>query len=146
MRTNLIRTAKAVWNGTGLEGSGKLTTRSGAIRDMTYTHRARFIDEDGRSGTNPEELIAAAHAGCFNMALSFQLNGAGFTANALNTEVRVHMDKEGVDYFISLIEIRLEADVPGIERAQLLELAENAKKGCPISKALSSVKIEMEVK
>lgn len=145
MTTNLRRSASAVWKGTGLEGSGVVTTRSGALNELPYSHRSRFKNEDGTQGSNPEELIAAAHAGCFNMALSFQLNGKGYTANSLDTTAKVIMAQEGHDYSISKIELELKGDVPNISIEEFQELAEAAKKGCPISQALASVEITLSV-
>lgn len=145
MTTNLRRSASAVWKGTGLEGSGVVTTRSGALNELPYSHRSRFKNEDGTQGSNPEELIAAAHAGCFNMALSFQLNGKGYTANSLDTTAKVIMAQEGHDYSISKIELELTGDVPNISIEEFQELAEAAKKGCPISQALASVEITLNV-
>ena len=86
------RSGKAVWHGTGLEGAGSLTTPSGVLAEQPYSTKMRFADAEGRSGTNPEELIAAAHAGCFAMALSFQLANAGFTADAINTTAVLTME------------------------------------------------------
>src|ERR1017187_5619978 len=87
------RKASAVWNGTGKEGTGKLTSTSGVLHNTPYSFTTRFVSEDGPAGTNPEELIAAAHAGCFTMTLSFQLNAAGFTATELKTQAAVMMEK-----------------------------------------------------
>ena len=145
MLTNLKRSAKAVWKGTGLEGTGTFSTRSLAIENMAYSHQTRFANEDGTSGTNPEELIAAAHAACFNMALSFQLNGAGYTATSLDTKASVRMAKEGFDYSFDHIELDLKADVDGIGFEELEALALKAKNTCPVSMALSSVDIQLKV-
>lgn len=141
----MIRTANAIWKGSGLEGTGALTTRSGAFQQQPYSFKTRFQNEDGRQGTNPEELLAAAHAGCFNMALSFQLGGAGFTPEELDTEARVEMSQEGVHYKVAKVTLKLKARVPGISREQLEELATNAKETCPISQALAAVEIVLEV-
>jgi osmotically inducible protein OsmC len=137
------RTAKAVWNGTGLEGSGLLTTPSGVLASQPYSTKMRFADAEGHSGTNPEELIAAAHAGCFAMALSFQLTGAGFPPTELAVEAVITMSKEGNHWSFAGIELHLDAHVPGIDEAQFAELAGNAKVGCPVSKALSAVPITL---
>jgi osmotically inducible protein OsmC len=145
MLTNLNRSATAQWEGSGLEGLGTFSTQSGALQALPYSHRSRFKNEDGLNGTNPEELIAAAHAGCFNMALSFQLNGAGYTATKLLTKARVYMDQDGFDYSIAKIELDLQGNVPGIELQEFQALAESAKKGCPVSQALSSVPISLNV-
>lgn len=141
----MIRTANAIWKGSGLEGTGALTTRSGAFQQQPYSFKTRFQNEDGRQGTNPEELLAAAHAGCFNMSLSFQLGGAGFMPEELETEAMVEMSQEGVHYKLARITLKLKAKVPGISRKQLLELANNAKNTCPISQALSAVEIVLEI-
>ncbi len=138
------RRSTAVWNGTGKEGSGKLSSTSGVLKDTPYSFAARFVSEDGKSGTNPEELIAAAHAGCFTMALSFQLAGAGFTADELTTEAVVTVENpDGSGFKIMKIELLLKGKVPSIDKEKFLELANNAKKGCPVSQALASVEISL---
>lgn len=140
------RVATANWKGAGIEGNGSLTTRSGAFKDRPYSFKTRFQNEDGTLGTNPEELIAAAHAGCFNMALSFQLAGAGFPATSLDTEAIVTMRNEDVHWHFDHITLNLEGEVPGIDEAKFLELANAAKDTCPISEALSAVKIVLNAK
>lgn len=142
----LKRTSKAVWRGTGAEGKGMLTTQSGALRDLPYSTQARFVSEDGKAGTNPEELIAAAHAGCFAMALSFALTGAGHPPEELAVDAVVTIDREGVHWSVKNITLDLNAKVPGLDNAKFLELAEAAKKGCPISKALAAVEITLNAK
>ncbi len=137
------RTAEAVWHGTGLEGSGTLTGPSGVLDNTPYSTQKRFQNADGALGTNPEELIAAAHAGCFVMALSFKLTGAGFAPEALHCKSHLHMDKSGNDWFVASITLELDANVPGIDPALFQELAEAAKSTCPVSKALSAVPIEL---
>jgi len=134
----LKRRATAVWKGTGLEGTGTLNSPSGALKDLPYSTKARFENEDGTAGTNPEELIAAAHAGCFSMALSFQLVGAGFTADELRTEATITMSKVGVHWSIDAIRLELRGKVPGISEDKFLELAEAAKSGCPVSRVLNA--------
>lgn len=129
------RKARAVWRGTGKDGSGQLTTDSTALSDATYGFRTRFENE---KGTNPEELIAAAHAGCFAMALAFQLQAAGATPTELNVEATVSLVKEGEGFRISRSALTLDADVPGIERALFEELAQKAKENCPVSKVLNA--------
>ncbi|MCA9679667.1 MAG: OsmC family peroxiredoxin [Kofleriaceae bacterium] len=131
------RTATAVWSGTGLEGQGTLTTGSGAITDQPYTAKFRFQSEDGKAGTNPEELLGAAHAGCFTMALAFRLTAAGHPAEELRTEARVAIIKGEAGWTIPSIELVCTARVPGIDAAKFAELADDAKANCPISKALS---------
>jgi lipoyl-dependent peroxiredoxin len=132
----LKRSARAVWRGTGLEGQGTLHTPSGALDGQPYSTRTRF-GEDGRAGTNPEELIAAAHAGCFAMALSFQLGGAGFPPEELDSEAEIRMEREGVHWSIAQVALRLRARVPGISDEEFQELAIAAKQGCPVSRALN---------
>jgi lipoyl-dependent peroxiredoxin len=133
----LKRSARAVWRGTGLEGKGTLDTPSGALQGQPYSLHTRFGSEDGRAGTNPEELIAAAHAGCFVMALSFQLGGSGFPPDELDTEAVVRMEREGVHWSIAEVALRLRARVPGIPEETFQQLATAAKEGCPVSKALN---------
>lgn len=142
----LKRTSHAVWKGTGLEGSGALTTQSGALRDQPYSTKMRFASEDGKAGTNPEELLMAAHAGCFAMALSFALTGAGHPPEELRVGATITMDQEGVHWFPKSILLSLEGKVPGITEEKFRELAEGAKKGCPISRALSAVEISLDAK
>lgn len=142
----LKRSSTAVWRGNGLEGKGTLTTQSGAFRDQPYSFNARFACEDGKAGTNPEELVAAAHAGCFAMALSFGLTGAGFPPEELVVDAVVAMDRQGVDWSVKNITLDLKAKVPGIDEAKFREIAEGAKKNCPISKALSAVEITLNAK
>ncbi len=132
------RTATAVWTGTGADGSGHLTTPSGALDAQPYSAYARFESEDGRAATNPEELIAAAHAGCFSMALAFQLANAGFPPEELRTRADLTMEKEEIGWTIKAIALHLEARVPGIEPARFEELAQKAKAGCPVSRLLNA--------
>ncbi|MBZ6077162.1 OsmC family protein [Microvirga puerhi] len=129
------RKARAVWQGTGRDGSGHLTTDSGILSSTPYSFKTRFENE---KGTNPEELIAAAHAGCFTMALAFQLQGAGFTPTELATEAVVSLDKEGEGFKISKSALTLQATVPGIDRTKFEELARAAEKNCPVSKVLNA--------
>src|SRR3954469_8774761 len=129
------RKARAVWQGTGKDGSGQLTSDSGVLSSTPYSFRTRFENE---KGTNPEELIAAAHAGCFTMALAFQLQGAGFIPTELSTEAAVSLEKEGQGFRISKSALMLRAQVPGIERDKFEELARTAEKTCPVSKVLNA--------
>jgi lipoyl-dependent peroxiredoxin len=131
----MIRKAKAVWRGTGRAGDGKLSTDSGVLADTPYSFRTRFENE---KGTNPEELIAAAHAGCFTMALAFQLQGAGFTPTELATEAAVSLDPEGQGFKISRSALTLRANVPKLDQATFSRLAEAAEKNCPVSKVLNA--------
>ena len=131
----MIRKAKAVWQGTGRDGKGQLTTDSGVLESTPYSFRTRFENE---KGTNPEELIAAAHAGCFTMALAFGLQTAGFTPTELNTEAAVTLDKEGAGYRISGSALTLRAKVPNLDQASFDRLAHEAEKNCPVSKVLNA--------
>ncbi|MBZ0300067.1 MAG: OsmC family protein [Anaerolineae bacterium] len=131
-----VRRAEAVWNGTLQQGNGTMKMASGAYEGQ-YSFTSRF--EEG-VGTNPEELIAAAHAGCYSMALSGGLGRAGFTANSIKTVAKVHLNKkpEG-GFIINQIDLETEADVPGIDDAQFQEIATATKAGCPVSVALGAV-------
>jgi len=137
-----IRTAEAEWNGNLFEGSGRMKLGTGAY-DGPYSFKSRM--QDG-AGTNPEELIAAAHAGCFSMALSAQLSNAGHPPKSVRTKANVHFDKVEDGFAITSIDLNTEADVPGIDAAKFQELAEGAKKGCPVSKALAATKINLDAK
>ena len=132
------RSGNAVWRGAGKDGSGTVSTPSGALKEQPYSFRTRFEDESGRAGTNPEELIAAAHAGCFSMATAFQLAGAGFTPEELRTEAQITMTQGGGGWSISAVKLVLRARVPGIDDAKFQELANNAKAGCPVSRVLNA--------
>ncbi len=142
----MIRKASANWKGTGLEGTGSLTSQSGLLNATPYSTKLRFENEDGQAGTNPEELIAAAHAGCFNMALSFQLTGAGFPPADLQTNATLTMSTDGTNFSITSINLDLVGDVPKIDEAKFLELANVAKANCPVSKALASIEITLNAK
>ena len=137
------RKANANWQGTGLEGTGSLTTKSGVFKEQPYSFKTRFKNDDGTLGTNPEELIAAAHAGCFTMAMSFMLDRAGFTATNLDTEAVVHMEKNDAGFKISLIDLTIKGEVPGIDKDTFQDLAEKAKVGCPISQALQTIEMKL---
>ena len=127
------RKAHVVWKGDGDNGSGELTTGSGAIQKLPYDFKMRFKNDDGKLGTNPEELIAAAHAGCFNMKLSFVLNENGFSPESLETESVLTF----VDGVVESIELSLSAKVPDISNEKFNECAEEAKDNCPISGLLN---------
>lgn len=131
----MIRKGRAVWRGAGRDGTGELSTDSGVLDATPYSFRTRFEDQPG---TNPEELIAAAHAGCFTMALAFQLQGAGFTPVELATEAAVSLDPEGQGFRISKSALTLHASVPGLDRAKFDELAHAAEINCPVSKLLKA--------
>lgn len=135
-----VRTANAVWNGTLREGDGSMKFGSGAY-DGAYSFDSRF--EEG-TGTNPEELIAAAHAGCYSMALSGDLGRAGFTPGKISTQAKVHINKGDTGFGINLIELFTEANVPGIDDATFQEIAQKTKSGCPVSKALQAVEIVVQ--
>jgi osmotically inducible protein OsmC len=131
----MIRKAQAIWQGTGRDGTGDLTTDSGVLSHTPYSFKTRFESEPG---TNPEELIAAAHAGCFTMALAFELQKAGFNPTELSTEAAVSLDQDGSGFKISKSALTLKATVPGLDKAKFDELASNAEKGCPVSKLLKA--------
>jgi osmotically inducible protein OsmC len=137
-----VRTSQAEWQGNLKDGKGSVELGSGAFKG-SYSFPSRF--EDG-TGTNPEELIAAAHAGCYSMALSAGLSKAGFTPTRVHTVAKVHLEKVGEGFEITTIELETEAEIPGIENAVFLEQAEAAKKGCPISKALAGPTIKLNAK
>jgi osmotically inducible protein OsmC len=143
----MVRKSTAVWHGSGAEGDGILSTPSGVLSDTPYSFKARFVSKDGEeTWTNPEELIAAAHAGCFSMALSFQLSGAGFVPDEIHTDAILTMEKEDAGWAIKGIKLVVEASVPNIDDAKFQELAGNAKAGCPVSKALGAIDITMDAK
>jgi osmotically inducible protein OsmC len=130
----ITRSARARYQGMGKDGQGWISTQSGVLNEQRYGFTTRFENEPG---TNPEELIAAAHAGCFTMALSFGLAKEGVTEGTLETEVRVTLDKEGEGFRITRSDLTLTADV-ALDEARLRELAEEAKKNCPVSKVLNA--------
>ncbi len=127
------RNATAVWNGTGKEGTGSLTTQSTVLNKSQYSFNTRFADG---IGTNPEELVAAAHAGCFSMKLSFVLNAAGFTADEINTQCIITLDPAAGA--ITESHLIINAKVPGISQEQFDAAVEDAKTNCPISKLLNT--------
>lgn len=137
-----VRSSSAVWNGNLLQGSGTMKLGSGAFEGK-YSFPSRF--ESGQ-GTNPEELIAAAHAGCYSMALSFILGNAGFNPTSVATTAKVHLEKVGDGFSITKIELVTEAKIPGIDNATFQTHAEGAKKGCPVSKALAATEISLSAK
>ena len=130
----ITRTARARYQGMGKDGQGWISTQSGVLKEQRYGFHTRFENEPG---TNPEELIAAAHAGCFTMALSFALAKEGVTEGTLETEARVKLDQDGDGFKISRSDLTLTADVP-LDEARLRELAEQAKANCPVSKLLNA--------
>lgn len=140
------RTSEAVWNGTGMEGSGTLSSASGVLNQTPYSFKARFQNEDGKAGTNPEELIAAAHAGCYAMQLSFMLTGAGFAPTSLDTKATVEMEQVAGGFKIAGIKLSVVGNVPNISADQFNELANTAKSACPVSQALSALPITLDAK
>jgi osmotically inducible protein OsmC len=131
----MIRKAKAVWYGDGRTGQGNLTSDSGVLAETPYSYKTRFENE---KGTNPEELLAAAHAGCFTMALAFQLQAKGYQPTELNTEAAVSLDPDGQGFKITRSALTLRASVPGLDEATFNELAEAAEKNCPLSKVINA--------
>ena len=141
----MIRKASAIWHGTGKDGTGTLSAQSGAISKLPYSWKTRFGDESGMSGTNPEEMIAAAHAACFTMSVSFQFSGAGLTPEELKTSAVLTMEQSGTAWSITKVHLTLEAKVPGLTEEKLQELAKNAKENCPVSRVLKA-EITMDAK
>jgi osmotically inducible protein OsmC len=131
MKTN----GSAVWQGGIKDGRGAISTRSGALTDYPYGFSSRF---EGKPGTNPEELIGAAHAGCFTMALSLILGEAGLTAERMETRADVTLEQVPDGYAITAVHLTLKAKIPGADRAKFEELAGKAKAGCPVSKLLKA--------
>src|SRR5205085_11177102 len=136
------RTASAHWSGGLKDGKGTISAASGVLKDTPYSFAKRFESEPG---TNPEELIAAAHAGCFTMALSGQLGAAGMTAQALDTTATVTMEKLEAGFTVTGIHLQVSAKIAGADQAKFDQAAKNAKEGCPISRLLNT-KITMEAK
>ena len=130
----MLRKASAQWQGSTKDGSGTLSTQSATLKDMPYSFKARFGDA---KGTNPEELIAAAHSGCFTMALSFTLNNAGFTADVIETEAALTMDTVDGKPTITAVHFTTRARVPDIDAARFAQIASDAKTNCVVSRALS---------
>lgn len=129
------KTASAIWQGGLKDGKGLLSTESGALKQNPYGFNTRF---EGSPGTNPEELIGAAHAGCFSMALSMMLGEAGFTPDRIDTAAEVTLDQHDDGFAITAVHLVLRAKVPGASEAQFLEIANKAKAGCPVSKVLNA--------
>ena len=137
------RKAEAEWQGNLAEGNGRLKVGSGAF-DVPYSFKSRF--EEGQSATNPEELIGAAHAGCFTMALTAQLSRARITPTRIRTEARVKLEKIGEGFSITTIELETEADIPGTDDPTFQKYALDAKQNCPVSKALAGINIRLNAK
>lgn len=129
------KTASAIWQGGLKDGKGLLSTESGALKQNPYGFNTRF---EGSPGTNPEELIGAAHAGCFSMALSMMLGEAGLTPERIDTIAEVSLDKQADGFAITAVHLTLKAKVPGASEAQFQEIANKAKAGCPVSKVLNA--------
>ncbi|HEV3041459.1 MAG TPA: OsmC family protein [Candidatus Angelobacter sp.] len=136
------RNASAHWSGGLKDGKGTLTSASGVLKNTPYSFSTRF---ESQPGTNPEELIAAAHAGCFTMALSAQLGNAGMTAQALDTTATVTLEKTDAGFSVTSVHLQVTATIPGADPAKFNEAAKNAKEGCPISRLLNT-KITMDAK
>ncbi len=136
------RTSEATWKGTLQDGTGKMQLGSGTF-EGSYSFESRF--ENG-AGTNPEELIAAAHAGCFSMALSHALEEAGYNPESIHTKAHVSIEKAGEGFKITTIELETEGNVPNIEAEAFEKQAEAAKEGCPVSQALAGAKIELSAR
>ena len=138
----ITRTGSAHWAGGIKDGKGEISTQSGALKEYPYGYASRF---EGVAGTNPEELIGAAHAGCFTMALSGILDGAGLKATSMQTSAKVTLESVEGGFGITAITLTLVASVPGTDEAKFKELAAQAKAGCPVSKALAAVPITLDV-
>lgn len=136
------RTANAHWSGGLKDGKGTISSQSGVLSNTAYSFAKRFENEPG---TNPEELIAAAHAACFSMALSGQLANAGMTADAIDTKATLTLEKTDAGFTITAIHLDVTAKIPGADQAKFTEAAENAKKGCPVSRVLNA-KITMDAR
>ncbi|HXB21613.1 MAG TPA: OsmC family protein [Candidatus Solibacter sp.] len=136
------RNASAHWSGGLKDGKGTVSSASGVLKDTPYSFSTRF---ESQPGTNPEELIAAAHAGCFTMALSGQLGGAGMTAQAIDTTATVTLEKVEAGFSVTSIHLKVTAKIPGADQAKFDQAARNAKEGCPISRLLNT-KITMDAK
>ncbi len=139
----LTRTASAHWSGSLSDGSGAISTESTAISEKPYSFSSRF-EQDGEAGTNPEELLGAAHAGCFTMAVSHALAEAGHPPTRAETTAKVHLAKETGGFEIQKIDLVLEADVPGIAEDQFQQIAADAKENCPLSKVLRAAEITLD--
>jgi len=143
----MIRTAQAIWSGALRDGKGTISLQSGVLKEQPYTFKARFEDESGKAGTNPEELIAAAHASCFAMQLSHLLAEAGHPAAKLDVSAAVTVGPvPSGGMAISKSALTLRGDVPGMTEAQFLEQANKAKAGCPVSKALGAIEITLDAR
>jgi len=131
------KSASVHWEGQGKQGVGKISTQTAALKDYPYGFGSRF--EDDRRGTNPEEILGAAHAACFTMAFSFACDKAGFATAVVDTQAKVRLAQDGEGFTIDRIALELTATVPGIDDATFQKIAAGAKANCPLSKALASV-------
>lgn len=131
------KSASVHWEGPGKQGQGQISTETGSLQHLPYGFASRF--EDDRRGTNPEEMLAAAHGACFTMAFSFACEKAGFSTRVLDTRARVRLSPQGSGFVIDRIALSLHADVPGLDPARFQELAAMAKRDCPLSRALAAV-------
>lgn len=139
----MIRKAKAVWRGTGRDGCGKVFTESGALAETPYSFRTRFENE---KGTNPEELMAAAHAECFSMTLAFVLQGAAYSPTELDVEAAVTIESESQGFRITRSALTLNAQVPNLDEATFTRMVGDAEKNCPVSKVLNAaVKVDAKL-
>ena len=138
-----VRKGNAEWKGNLKEGKGTLSSESGALKNIAYNSKSRF--EQGNE-TNPEELLGAAHAACYSMALANNLSNAGFKVNSIKTEDKVHIEKLDTGFTITKIEINTEGSVEGVDEATFKKHAEDTKSGCPVSKALKSVEMVLSAK
>jgi osmotically inducible protein OsmC len=138
----MVRTSTAQWQGDLKQGSGSQALGSGAYKGP-YSFRSRFADG---TDTNPEELIAAAHAACYSMALAHELSSAGHVPTSVRTSAKVHLEQQGAGFAITLIELTTEAAVPGLDNAAFQKAAEETKQGCPVSKALSATPMTLTAK
>ena len=127
--------ASAHWEGDIKKGKGTISTQSGALKEQPYGFNTRFEDEPG---TNPEELLGGAHAGCFSMAFSLELGNAGYTADSIDTKAKVTLDKDGDGFSITKVHLEMTAKIPGIDDAEFQKIANGAKQGCPVSKLLNA--------
>lgn len=132
---SIVKKASAHWEGDLKSGIGSISTETGVLKEAPYGFKARF---EGGRGTNPEELIGAAHAGCFSMALSLILGDAGFTADSIDTDAAVTLDQVEGGFAITAVKLTLKAKIPGIDQAKFDELTTKAKEGCPVSKVLNA--------
>ncbi|HSW06919.1 OsmC family protein [Aquabacterium sp.] len=131
------KSASVHWEGPGKQGQGQISTETGALKRYPYGFASRF--EDDRRGTNPEEILGAAHAACFTMAFSFACDKAGFATATVDTQAQVRLTKQGEGFVIDRIALTLKASVPGLDEARFQQIALAAKQDCPLSKALASV-------